>query len=199
MNTSEQNLFFKNGHLTPAAFELLQQDNLDELSRLEIAEHLAFCDECLMDYTLFLEGAPLTPAPDNFQSGVQQKLRSRWYTVKFVPALKAAACTALAMGIWLTALPKVTAYAMPQGEQQQANLFIAKEAPEFVVQTPPEGQTGKFFVWFDNLIGGCAQNKKDIEPEEQQLQQQQNRRWGNTANPNEENNLKEEKMNNETN
>lgn len=56
--------FRADGHLTDEALLLLIQDGPDdELTRLEIAEHLAFCDGCLQRYTDLLAAAPLlTPA-----------------------------------------------------------------------------------------------------------------------------------------
>lgn len=57
-------VFRADGHLTKEILLILVQDGeLDELARLEIAEHLAFCDQCLHRYTELLEAAPLlTPA-----------------------------------------------------------------------------------------------------------------------------------------
>ena len=44
-------LFRDDGHLTDEALTALAGESLDDLSRLEIAEHLAFCDLCLQRYT----------------------------------------------------------------------------------------------------------------------------------------------------
>ena len=40
-------LFLENGHLSDEGLAALQSGGLDDLARLEAAEHLAFCDECL--------------------------------------------------------------------------------------------------------------------------------------------------------
>ena len=49
-------LFQEDGHLTQYALDALVQDlPLDELSRLEIAEHLSFCDACVDRYSQALE------------------------------------------------------------------------------------------------------------------------------------------------
>ena len=50
-------VFREDGHLSGEALEALakNEDRFDELERLEIAEHLAFCDYCLQRYTLALE------------------------------------------------------------------------------------------------------------------------------------------------
>lgn len=56
--------FRTDGHLTDEALSaIVRETPMDELARLEIAEHLAFCDECLQRYTdLLAAGALLTPA-----------------------------------------------------------------------------------------------------------------------------------------
>ena len=53
-------LFQEDGHLTQYALDALVQDlPLDELSRLEIAEHLSFCDACVDRYSQALENCLL--------------------------------------------------------------------------------------------------------------------------------------------
>ena len=45
-------LFDQNGHLTDEALQaLIREEDLDELQRLEISEHLSFCDACTARYT----------------------------------------------------------------------------------------------------------------------------------------------------
>ena len=47
--------FQPDGHLTDDALRaLIQQADLDELTRLELSEHLAYCDRCLQHYTELL-------------------------------------------------------------------------------------------------------------------------------------------------
>ena len=55
--------FRPDGHLTDAALTaLVRGDCLEELDRLELAEHLAYCDQCLQRYAeLLSEGPMLTP------------------------------------------------------------------------------------------------------------------------------------------
>lgn len=47
-------LFDKNGCLTDEGLQALQAGGLDELGRLETAEHLAYCDQCMDRYTALL-------------------------------------------------------------------------------------------------------------------------------------------------
>ena len=51
-------LFDAEGHLTDGGLRALQDDRLDDLGRLEAAEHLTFCDYCLARYTALIEAAP---------------------------------------------------------------------------------------------------------------------------------------------
>ena len=52
------NLFDTAGCLTKSGLEALRDDRLDDLGRLEAAEHLTFCDRCLARYTARIEGQP---------------------------------------------------------------------------------------------------------------------------------------------
>ena len=56
--------FRPDGHLTDEALAaLIRGDALAELDRLEIAEHLAYCDPCLQRYAKQLPTPPLLPPP----------------------------------------------------------------------------------------------------------------------------------------
>ena len=53
-------IFRSDGHLRQEAlYALVQNQPLEELERLEIAEHLAFCDHCLQRYTQALAESTL--------------------------------------------------------------------------------------------------------------------------------------------
>ena len=65
--------FRPDGHLTDEALAALaRQDPLAELDRLELAEHLAYCDQCLQRYTELLSAGTLL-APEHSCPG-----RSSW-------------------------------------------------------------------------------------------------------------------------
>ena len=51
-------LFDKNGCLTDEGLQALQAGGLDELGRLETAEHLSYCDKCMDRYTCLLYTSP---------------------------------------------------------------------------------------------------------------------------------------------
>ena len=70
--------FRPDGHLTDAALTaLVRGDCLEELDRLELAEHLAYCDQCLQRYAeLLSEGPMLTPARSCRES-LRRRIRQR--------------------------------------------------------------------------------------------------------------------------
>ncbi|MGL4790109.1 MAG: hypothetical protein ACRCW1_01765 [Anaerotignaceae bacterium] len=72
-------IFKENGHLTEYAFELLKNNEASQMDRLEISEHLSFCDECLMEYTDFLMCneliEPSVSVKMSVMKGVHRKIR----------------------------------------------------------------------------------------------------------------------------
>ena len=90
------------GHLTDEALRKLISGKLDELSRLEAAEHLSFCDRCIDRYTALLTDQVLLDAPDTLRRGVLEKIRQRlrrFYLSKYC-SMGLAAC--IAMILWFT-------------------------------------------------------------------------------------------------
>lgn len=77
-------IYFDNaGHLTDEAFAALRDNTADELSRLEIAEHLSFCDECVLRYSEFItiedmetavSSAEYTPQPEKILSKIRRRV-----------------------------------------------------------------------------------------------------------------------------
>ena len=64
--------FDENGHLTDCAFTDLDSGHLDEITRLEISEHLSFCDECVLRYSEYLEDSILMETPDNLSKDISR-------------------------------------------------------------------------------------------------------------------------------
>ena len=94
-------LFHENGHLTSEGLKALTEGRLDELARLEAAEHLSFCDECLVRYTALLEDAPLAAPKAPLAPGVWQRIRRRAWRIVTSRYATAAAAAAFAL-IWGT-------------------------------------------------------------------------------------------------
>ena len=63
-------LFDKNGCLTDEGLQALQAGGLDELGRLETAEHLSYCDKCMDRYTVLLTADALETPPHSAHKAV---------------------------------------------------------------------------------------------------------------------------------
>lgn len=71
-------LFNPGGHLTDEALRASAEgQELPELSRLEIAEHLAYCDRCLQRYTELLDQAPLLCPARSCKESLWRQVRKR--------------------------------------------------------------------------------------------------------------------------
>ncbi|MCI8649528.1 MAG: hypothetical protein HFG20_05365 [Anaerotruncus sp.] len=94
-------LFCESGHLTDDALQALIQDEpLDELSRLEIAEHLSFCDRCVARYAAMLEEPVLVSPPETLVPGVIKRLRQRARQVFRSRYTTAIAAASFALVFW---------------------------------------------------------------------------------------------------
>lgn len=67
-------LFDKEGHLTDTAFVLLDNNKLDDLQRLEIAEHNSFCDKCLDRYISYVEKSELMTPSELMKKKIENKI-----------------------------------------------------------------------------------------------------------------------------
>ena len=94
-------VFRDDGHLSAGALEALarNEDRFSELERLEIAEHLAFCDECLQRYTLALEGGTLLVPEHSCQKTLWVRIRSRALRLAVSRYATAAAAVTLALTV----------------------------------------------------------------------------------------------------
>lgn len=92
------NRFRDDGHLTDETLAaLVRGDELDELGRLEVSEHLAFCDLCLQRYTDLLDGAPLLVPEHSCQDSLWVRVRAR--TLRLVTSRYATAAAAVALAL----------------------------------------------------------------------------------------------------
>ena len=84
-------LFDAEGHLTDEGLHALQEGRLDELGRLEAAEHMTFCDYCLARYTALIESAP---------EKLKQPMRLRSFRIMTNRYVSTAAAVMLAFALW---------------------------------------------------------------------------------------------------
>ena len=105
-------IFRHDGHLTDGALAaLVAREPLDETARLEIAEHLAYCDLCLQRYTSALAGAPLLAPERSCRESLWRRIRAR--TIRIFTSRYATAAAAVALA--LTVLWGSAGMTLPEG------------------------------------------------------------------------------------
>lgn len=126
-------LFNESGHLTDDGLRAVIGGTLDETARLEAAEHLSFCDACLVRYSDLLGDAQLLDPPEPLAGGVMARVRKKLIRVFFNRYATAAAAIALALVFWgtgvfgsLTSVP-----ARPQDAQANAPVSMSARLNSF--------------------------------------------------------------------
>ena len=97
-----EKLFDAEGHLTDEGLYALKDGTLDDLGALEAAEHLSFCDYCLLRYTAMIEAAPdcmKQPMRDLIPQ-VQNLMRLRSFRIMTNRYVSAAAAVVLGFVMW---------------------------------------------------------------------------------------------------
>ena len=117
-----EKLFDAEGHLTAEGLYALTDGTLDDLGALEAAEHLTFCDYCLLRYTKMIDNAPecLQQPMRDLIPQVQNLMRLRSFRIMTNRYVSTAAAVALAFLLW-----NVTTFGMANG----ADLPVAKPTP----------------------------------------------------------------------
>lgn len=135
-------MFDQNGHLTDQAIAaLVQGKELDEITRLEISEHLAYCDLCLQRYTDALTDQVLLTPEVSCKDTIWRRVRVR--TVRILTSRYATAAAAVALALTLVwadiPLPSAT----------------ATEAPAIVSKVEQWGDSlGELMEHFNDLFEG---------------------------------------------
>lgn len=93
-------LFLQTGHLSDEGLQALIDGTLDEMQRLEAAEHLSFCDECLTRYTALLTGDVLEEPEQDVTLPVMRRLRRRAVKNVWNRYAAAAAAVVITAGLW---------------------------------------------------------------------------------------------------
>ena len=119
------------GCLTDEGLQALADGQLDELSLLEAAEHLAFCDACLDRYTALLAGPMIVQPPQDLQKPVWQRIRSQMFRVLTNRYATAAAAVAIAFCLWGSGLfqglvPTADAQLTPALQLQQTEQTLER-------------------------------------------------------------------------
>ena len=143
--------FRADGHLTEDALgALVRCDDLDQLARLEIAEHLAFCDDCLQRYTDLLTADTLLIPSRSCRESLWRRIRARALRLFANRYTTAAAAVALALtmvwgGVRLPTVPTEDS--------------LIQKAATAIAQWPEtlEKAFSDFDGLFDNFSGSAAQ------------------------------------------
>ena len=95
-------LFREDGCLSDEGLHALTAGQLDELGRLEAAEHLAYCDKCTDRYTALLTAVALTDPPRDVSRTVMSTIWVRLMQSTCGRAAVAGVAAVLALTIWRT-------------------------------------------------------------------------------------------------
>lgn len=93
-------LFREDGCLSDEGLHALTAGQLDELGRLEAAEHLAYCDKCTDRYTALLTADALADPPRNVRRTVMSTIWVRLMQNTWGRAAVAAVAAVLALTMW---------------------------------------------------------------------------------------------------
>lgn len=124
--------FRPDGHLTDEALAaLIQEQPIEELGRLEMAEHLAFCDLCLQRYTDAMTAGPLLAPAHSCRETLWLRIRSR--TLRIVTSRYATAAAAIALALTMLWGGTHLSVAGPPGQDffQQAGSAVSQRVQSF--------------------------------------------------------------------
>lgn len=153
-------LFDPAGHLTDGALLALAHEEVpDELARLEMAEHLAYCDQCLQRYTALLAEAPLLTPAHSCRESLWRRVRAR--TLRLLTSRYATAAAAVALA--LTVLWGSAAVPLPKRPS-------LPEVPQRLQSWPQrwsdslDGALSRFNDMFDDLGGTVLRSAQGGNP-----------------------------------
>ncbi len=151
------NLFDTAGCLTPSGLEALRDDRLDELGRLEAAEHLTFCDRCLARYTALLESIQLSAPMRDLIPQVQALMRLRTFRIMTNRYVSVAAAIALALALWRFGLFGAAPAAAPQEKTEPRQNTSISQMLGKALNGASEGLQGVLDSIQDTALSGWAQ------------------------------------------
>ena len=151
------NLFDTAGCLTQRGLEALRDDRLDDLGRLEAAEHLTFCDRCLARYTALLETIQLSAPMRDLIPQVQALMRLRTFRVMTNRYVSVAAAIVLALALWRFGLFGATPAAAPQEMREARPKASISHLLEGALDGASEGLQNVLGSIQDTALSGWAQ------------------------------------------
>ena len=139
-----EKLFDAEGHLTDDGLYALKDGTLDDLGALEAAEHLSFCDYCLLRYTELIDAAPacLQEPMRDLIPQVQNLMRLRRFRIMTNRYVSAAAAVVLAFVLW--------GFASMGASQRMAARIVQPQEPRVT-----------FGQWWDTTVNGFYDSLND--------------------------------------
>ena len=129
-------LFDKNGCLTDEGLQALQAGGLDELGRLETAEHLSCCDKCMDRYTALLTADALETPVHSAHKAVMTAIWVRLMQNTYGQVAVASVAAVLALSMWkagnlgrITRLGSELSIILPPAQSQDAEPEPQKPEP----------------------------------------------------------------------
>ena len=122
-------LFREDGCLSDEGLHALTAGQLDELGRLEAAEHLAYCDKCTDRYTALLTADALADPPRDVRRTVMSTIWVRLMQSTYGRAAVAGIAAVLALTMWRAGTLEQILHT-----GQQLNTWL----PQTTQQTEPE-------------------------------------------------------------
>ncbi len=145
------NCFTKDGHITKQAYALFLSGDMCEKSRLEIAEHLSFCDECIEHFVLAIGQEALVSPPNSTRSSIIKTIYARVFNAVFnkYTAYIAAAC--IAFVLWGTGVSTNIAKVPAQLSDYAFGIRTQREMNEDL-QRRAQGEEDGGFQFIANTI-----------------------------------------------
>ena len=100
MDEKELELFREDGCLTDEGLQALRNGQLDELERLEAAEHLSYCDKCMDRYTALLTADVLETPPRRVHGTIMTTIWVRLMQSTYGRVAVAGVAAVLALSLW---------------------------------------------------------------------------------------------------
>ena len=122
-------LFREDGCLTDEGLLAVTKGGLDELGRLETAEHLSYCDRCMDRYTALLTADALETPPKPLRGAVMSNIWVRLMQNTYGRVAVASVAAVLALTMWRTGTLEQILHT-----GQQLNTWL----PQTTQQTEPE-------------------------------------------------------------
>lgn len=129
-------LFDQNGCLTEEGLHAVIGGQLDELGRLEAAEHLSYCDKCMDRYTALLTADVLEEPPRSARGAVMSTIWVRLMQNTYGRVAVASVAAVLALSMWkagnlgrITRLGSELNTILPPAQSQEAEPEPQKPEP----------------------------------------------------------------------